>query len=279
MIRLRLKIARLRRGFLKVKDAAEFIEKQGAIQLSDGRTAQARTYLSYEGGERSISAPILEQLEEAFHVQQRGWLQLGNRETEEQLRAELRRLEEEARGKALRSRYPALQDANSHASASVNQLTANSNIIDIKPSQFVPVRRIPVLSGDEIASFLAGDREQAMTGRAVTVPESINTNESCFGYVIPEHDVSMTGAGGVSFPPGTEAVFDADQDVLPDNFLLIRPRGMRGWLFRQYQAGLPLSVAKEYTLRALNMAVEPIRVTDPENWEVGGRLIATLHKW
>lgn len=118
-----------------------------------------------------------------------------------------------------------------------------------------------------------------MLGRTIAAPESINAGESCFAYVIAENDRSMEGAAGVSFPPGTELIIDADQDVLPDNYLLLRIKGMKTWLLRQYQAGLPLSMAREFTLRAINPAVEPIRVTDPGQWEIGGRLIATLHKW
>jgi len=118
-----------------------------------------------------------------------------------------------------------------------------------------------------------------MTGRTIVAPASMEPGNGCFGYVIAENDMSMVGTNGASFPPGTEAVFDADQDVLPDNFLLCRPKGMKSWLLRQYKAGLPISVACEYSLHALNPAVEAIRVTNPELWEIAGRLVITINKW
>ncbi len=115
--------------------------------------------------------------------------------------------------------------------------------------------------------------------RTLVVTASTDAADTDFGYIIPVNDRSMEGVGGDSFPPGTEAVFDIAREIHPGDFLLIRPKGMQGWLLRQYQGGLPLSLAKEYTLRALNPVVEPIRVTDPENWDVGGRLIKVLRTY
>ncbi len=115
--------------------------------------------------------------------------------------------------------------------------------------------------------------------RTLIIAESTDDADTMFGYIIPANDRSMEGPGGDSFPPGTEAIIDIARPIQPGDFVLIRPKGMQGWLLRQYQGGLPLSLAKEYTLRALNPVVEPIRVTDPQNWDVGGRLIKVLRTY
>jgi hypothetical protein len=208
-------------------------------------------------------------------------LQHGKGETEMELRREVMRLEAEARRKTRQSRIPAPSsavDLNGLVTGEVNQLTANNDDFPINPSQIGAVRRIPILSGNDVTQFRAGKRDFPM-GRTLILPQSDTLTETTFGYQIPYDDHSMAGADGLPFPAGMECTFDSAREIQPGDFLLIRPKGMAGWLFRQYQAGLPISMAKEFTLRAINPSVEPIRVTDPENWEIGGRLTRTVNHY
>jgi len=268
--RLRLKIARLRRGFVTTEDAAAYLDS-----LPEPRRISARAYKGWETGERVPSTPVLyDILEQELAVTPRGWLKSGNGEAYAALQADFARLDTAKRKELRNARKPQLVSSQQ----SVYQLTANPSNFDTNSSQSVPLRRIPVLSGDDIAPFLAGEREAFMAGPTVVIPPEIGSPDA-WSYVVPEYDESMVGAGGVSFPPGTGLVFDPGEDVLPGKFLIARPRGLAIWLFRRFACGLPLSVADEFDLEALNPAVKPIRVTDRQSWEFGGRLTLTFHRW
>jgi transcriptional regulator with XRE-family HTH domain len=284
MTKLRIRIARLRFGFLLLEDAAAHIEAQKAILKSNGEPASGRAYASYERGERNLSPRILEQIEAAFRVQPRGWLSRGSGETEQELRIMLRKAEQEAKKKSREKRLsnlPVTDSLNGLVGGAVNQLTANNDDFAISQSQIVPIRRIPVLTGDQIAQFRAGKRDFPMTGQAYVLLDSVEPSDTIFCHIIPETDHSMEGAEAISFPPGTRCIIDTALDIEPGHWVLVRMKGMQNWLLRQYRAGLPLSLAKEYTLWAINPAVEAIRVTDPKEWEVGGRMIEsqTTRKW
>lgn len=268
--RLRLKIARLKRGFVTTEDAAAYLDA-----LPEPRRISARAYKGWETGERIPSTPVLyDILEREFAITPRGWLRNGSGETYAALQAEFARLDAAKRKELRNARKPqSVRDQQS-----VYQLTPNPSNFDINSSQSVPLRRIPVLSGDDIASFLAGEREAFMAGPTVVIPPEIGSPDA-WCYVVPEHDEAMVGSGGVSFPPGTGLVFDPREEVFPGKFVIARPQGLSIWLFRRFVAGLPLSVADEFDLEALNPAVKPIRVANRQNWEFGGRLILTFHRW
>ena len=273
--KLRLKIARLRRGFATTEDAADYLHG-----LPKPRRITARAYKGWEAGERIPGNQLgYDILEEEFDIRPRGWLQDGGGETYAALQEEFARLDHARRMEAREARRSiANPPPASKSSVLVYQLTPKSSDFDISSSHSVPLRRIPVLSGDDIASFLAGEREAFMAGPTVVIPPDCGSADA-WSYAIPEHDESMVGPGGISFPPGTYLIFDPQEDVLPGKFMIARPKGLKIWLFRRYVAALPLSAAREFKLEALSPMVEAMRVTDRENWEFGGKLIFTLHRW
>jgi hypothetical protein len=273
--KLRLKIARLRRGFATTEDAAEYFDA-----LPEPRRITARTYRGWEGGERIPSTPgLYDVLEQELQVNPRGWLKNGAGEGYATLQEEFARLDAARREEARKARKGLADTGQSgKGSALVYQLTPNPRDFDISSSQSVPLRRIPVLSGDDIAAFLAGEREAFMAGHTVVIPPEAGSPDA-WSYVIPDRDEAMVGTGGISFPPGTGLVFDPREDVPPGKFMIARPKGLKIWLFRRFVAGLPLSAVSEFKLEALNPSVEPIRVSDREKWEFGGRLILTFHRW
>jgi transcriptional regulator with XRE-family HTH domain len=271
--KFRLKIARLRRGFVTTEDAAAHFDA-----LPKRRRITARAYKGWESGERLPGARTLYPiLEEELRVDREGWLANGGGESLSELTEIFAKLDIEKRLAAKEVRQGmAAGPAMAQASAIVYQLTAKAPNFDIKASQSVPLRRIPVLSGDNFASFMAGERDAFMAGPTVIIPEHLNASADTWCWVVPKDDEAMVGPGG-SYPPGTELVLDPRQDVLPGKLLVIRPAGANFWLFRRYAAGLPLSAATSFTLEAFNPAVEPIRVTNPREWELGGRLILTFN--
>lgn len=272
--KLRLKIARLRRGFATTEDAADYFDT-----LPGARRITARSYKGWEAGERIPSNNALyEIVEQELGVKPSGWLKNGNGESYESLRADFAKLDVARREEARDARKGLAGVSKGKSSALVYQLTPNPSDFDISSSHSVPLRRIPVLSGDDIASFLAGEREAFMAGPTVVIPPDLGSPDA-WSYVIPAHDEAMVGTGGVSFPPGTGLVFDPREDVPPGKFMIARPKGLKVWLFRRFVAGLPLSAVSEFELGALNAVVKPIHVTDIGSWEFGGRLILTFHKW
>jgi hypothetical protein len=266
--RLRLRIARIRAGFTTLTAAAKAVDARLPIT--------ARTYSGYETGPNVPEAMLIQQLERFFKAPQ-GWLLNGQGETVEQLEAALTEAQTGIGRNAKRKESPA--DA-VQSQDGVNQLTSNILKLDIKSSQSVPSSRIPVLLADEIASFLASNGDYAMNAaRMLTVPESVPVGPKVYCHVIPEDDFSMVSDDGLSFAPGDELIFDGAMDVPHGKFLLIRPKGSETWLLRRYEGGAAFSKASEFTLHALNPAVSPIRVTDREAWEFGGRLIRRLEKF
>lgn len=271
--KFRLKIARLRRGFVTTEDAAAHFDA-----LPKPRRITARAYKGWESGERLPGARSLYPiLEEELRVARDGWLANGGGESLSELQEIFAKLDVEMRLAAKEVRQGmAAGTTMAQPSAIIYQLTSKAQDFDINASQSVPLRRIPVLSGDSFASFIAGERDALMAGRTVIIPEHLNASADAWCWVIPKDDETMVGPGG-NFPPGTELVLDPRQDVQPGKLMVIRPKGAQFWLFRRYAAGLPFSAAKEFTLEALNPSVEPIRVTNPREWEFGGRLILTFN--
>lgn len=278
-MKLRLRIARLQAGYLKKEDAAQAIDASGAVKLRSGRTIIARTYKNYEDASgNAISPEIADQLENFFGTR-RGWILHGKGESIEALRRMATELEKQAREQARKKRLPILSPSSENGSASdqVNQLTANIDNFAITPSQFVPVCRIPVLSGDDISTFCAGNREFPMNEQAlVAVEDSTNL----FLYILPQTDLSMDAGGALAFPPGTRCIIDTSAQIQPGCFVLVRFAGM-DWTLREYRAALPFEFAKAFTLAAINPAFEPIRIENQGDVEIAGRLIETQisRKW
>lgn len=265
LTRWRLRIARLKHGWATTKAAASYVETVGA--------ATDRTYKSYEEGQRRVPWEAAEKLAKAFNVSPQ-WLRNGSGETREQLLQQIVALQEAM--KDMPTRVVALGgEPKNDAAQSLNQLTSKVVKLDIKPSQLVPAGRIPVLLAEGIASFLAGERDDLMAGPTLPVSEEF-AGPDHFCYEIGPSDTSMVGTEGDSFPPRTVLIINTDaqalQDETPPFYVMARPKGMKGWLFRRLESPLPLSVATEYTLRALNPAIDPIRVSDPAKWQIAGKL-------
>jgi hypothetical protein len=268
--RLRLRLARLNAGFATLEAAKQAVDR--ALPIT------ARTYGGYETGPNMPDAHMVQHLERFFNCP-RGWLLSERGETIEDLKAKLAAVEAGIGRKARRKDVSGEPD-NAQSQEGVNQLTPNIIKLDISPSHSVPFNRIPVLLGNEIASFLFGGGDYEMNAaRMLTVPESVPAGPKVYCHVMPDDDFSMVSESGLSFAPGDELIFDGALDVPHGKFGLFRAKGMEPWLLRRYEGGAAFSKASEFTLHALNPAVSPIRVTDREAWEFGGRLIRRLEKF
>lgn len=272
---LRLRIARFRAGYATLAAAERLVENAGIMS--------ARTYRGYESNHRPLPVRLIETLERLFDIKA-GWLEHGAGESKESLERAVAELEREA-GERVRDLMSAPHQGRGEkgsALAGVNQLTPQQREVVINPSHLVPTGRIPVLLADEITAFLAGQRDDLMAGPTLPVSEEFSGPDH-FCYEIGPSDTSMVGAEGHSFPPRTALIINTNaqvwQDETPPFYVLARRRGMKGWLFRRLEAALPLSVAAEFTLRALNPAIEPIRVSDPSQWEIAGRLVADQRRY
>lgn len=121
-----------------------------------------------------------------------------------------------------------------------------------------------------------------MAGSALPVSEEF-AGPDFFCTEIGASDTSMVGDKGDTFPPRTVLIINTNraawEDETPPFYVLARPKGMKGWLLRRLDAALPLSVASEFTLSALNPNIETIRVSDPAKWEIAGRLVADQRRY
>ena len=264
-LRARIRMARIRAGYATLEEAKRIVE----IRLP----VKGRTYAGYETGPNVPDLAIIHELETFFNVPM-GWIATGDGRSAAELEAVLKEAESAIGRKAKR------KEEDSGQKQGVNQLTSNLLQIDIKPSQFVPSGRIPVLLVHEIASFLASGGDYAMDpARMLTVPESVPVGPLVYCYVIPAGDFSMVAREGLSFAPGDELILDGALDVEHGGYLLIGPAGSGQWMLRRYEGGASFLQASEFMLYALNPAVSPVRVTDRAAWDYGGRLIRRLEKF
>lgn len=276
-VSLRLKIARLRH-FPRAIDAIRVLEERFNLK--------GRTYRAYERGEKRPRAETAANLERLYKVTPPGWILAGGGESLAELEATFKSLQKKAREKLGGALDDEDEDGqpggtllafpDGKTAGAVNQLTSQ---FDIDSSQRRPDRRIPVLTADEIAPFLsrAGAPEE-MPGRTLPLPPDLAAGLRAFTYELPAHDYSMVG-GAINIAPLTLMIIDPDQDILPGNILMARPKGARGWLIRRYQAALPLAIADAFELHAANPSVDPLRITDKTGWDIAGRMIYTLQRW
>jgi len=273
MMRLRLRIARLLHGWSTARDAACYVEGVGA--------AKERAYKSYDEGQRTLTLKAIEKLAAAFEVDA-DWLRHGSGETRAELQRRFSALNEQAKTTPRRMITAGEMEQNPSGKQNLNQLTSNIAQVDINASLLVPTGRIPFLLGEAIALFLAGKRDWAMAGSTLPVPEEF-AGPDFFCTEIGASDTSMVGEKGDSFPPRTVLVINTNraawEDETPPLYVLARPKGMKGWLLRRLDSALPLSVATEFTLSALNPNIETIRVSDPAKWEIAGRLVADMRRY
>jgi hypothetical protein len=170
--------------------------------------------------------------------------------------------------------------------ASIPKSRIGNNVVDLQinhsgkqnasqSSITVGIRHIPILPKDKISAWLAGERSfEMLSAKPLPIPDMPNLGPRTWAHPIADNDFSMTGPGDISYPPRTLLTVDPDQTIVPGDRIVIRKRGVGEWLVRRYQAPWPLPAdlakAQEFTLVAANPSFEPIRVTNPSDWEVGG---------
>ena len=174
--------------------------------------------------------------------------------------------------------------------ASIPKSRFENNVVDLpinhpiklvapESSITLEIRHIPILPDEKISVWLAGERSfEMLSAKRLPIPDMPNLGPRAWAYQISLNDFSMTGIGDHSYAPGAFLVIDPDQKIVPGDCIVIRPRGETQWMVRKYQAALPLpqdfDKAKEFTLVATNVSFEPIRVTSPRAWELGGCVMA-----
>lgn len=111
------------------------------------------------------------------------------------------------------------------------------------------------------------------------IPNRIGAGKRAFAWEIPPGDQSMNGGDNVC-TPGTYLIVDPDQDVLPEQWLLVSLKGHERLFFRIYQAALPLSalpLSETFTLFAANPFYEPIKIRSRKSYLYAGRVLSTMH--
>lgn len=157
----------------------------------------------------------------------------------------------------------------------VNQLNQNDTILDISPSQTAAVRRIPILSGNDIRKFADGEGVRVMATQDIPVPAQLNLSADSFGYEIPANDVSMMyGEGGQSFPPGSMLIIDRQAEIIPGSYVIADVEGFEQLIVRRYIASLP-NMTTGYELEAINPAFKPLTVRDTK-CRILGRAVWTM---
>jgi transcriptional regulator with XRE-family HTH domain len=155
-----------------------------------------------------------------------------------------------------------------------NQLTGD---FTETPSQPVDVRCIPILSASQTIIFIA--EGNLMSTDWLPIPNRIGAGKRAFAWEIPPGDQSMNGGDNVC-TPGTYLIVDPDQDVLPEQWLLVSLKGHERLFFRIYQAALPLSalpLSETFTLFAANPFYEPIKIRSRKSYLYAGRVLSTMH--
>ena len=106
----------------------------------------------------------------------------------------------------------------------------------------------------------------------IPLPPGVSAGARAFAFHIPADDISMTGQGEHSLPPGTLCWIDQDKTISPGDFCLVRAVD-GAWTIRRYKASFPYGRAASFTLEALHPSFEPVRVTDEAQWFIAGRVI------
>ncbi len=208
-----------------------------------------------------------------------GWLLAGAGESVADLR------EAEAAIKAKDRANPALQkilayldtDENRGNVVPINQL---ERAPQLTYGKFAQIRHIPVLTAGEIIDLMAGRRtiDEMSIQRFIPVVADTDLGPRSIAHVVRADDFSMTSAGGYSIPPNTELIIDRDREIQPGDFILVRHRSEDEFMVRRYKASQRHGVATRFTLEALNPSFEPIRVDDPSEYEIAGRLVRKLER-
>jgi hypothetical protein len=251
---LRLKIAVLSQH----RSSTPFLERLEA----EGVVTKGAFYYHFSGDKRPSKVDIIAAYERLLGTP-RGWIADGDGETL----------------KDLREAYQALDDRdmeNPVLRRILNKLVNHgAQQTGTESGKLLEIRHIRILSDDQITALISGTAVvKDLAGPQRTIPVSAAVSSDAFIFVIPEHDHSMTATAFPSMPPGTQLLIDRAAPIRPGDFLLIRPVNKPAWMVRRFRAQGPYGETAQFTLAALNPHFEPIRVTDPDAWQVAGRVIS-----
>lgn len=240
----RLTWARRRVGFAKGSDAIKAMQDNSRVPM--------RTYYSHEAGQRvPDNDEVIELYCSTFKVS-RDFLLFGNGPERDEYLASLD-----------------LDEA-----GEINQAFEAPKV---RPSQFGPVRYIPVLTASEVRSLFLGQWDlTSMSGDHLPVPQHLRAGPRSFVYQIPADDRSMVSVDSTSFLPGTPVLIDPDEVIMPDKFMLVQPANWPAPILRQLHSSFPYVPAEPrfpLTLRALNPAFQPIVVENDGDCQIFGRAI------
>lgn len=115
-----------------------------------------------------------------------------------------------------------------------------------------------------------------MSSDQLPAPAQINAGPQAYTYQIPADDSSMVGNGHRSFHPGDFLVIDPDRVIKPGEFMLVWLPGWTEPALRQLQSSRPIDPVDphyDFTLVALNPNFAPVKVSDPRDVEICGRLV------
>ena len=177
----------------------------------------------------------------------------------------------------IRASIPKLKSASNGVGLPINHPIKQ---LELTPSKTLQILYVPILPDGEVSAWLSGGRSFEMSLiKTLPIPDMPNLGPRTWAHVIAQSDFSMTGIGDRSYPPGSILIIDPDRPIIPGDRIVIRPRDVTQWLVRKYQAAWTLPAdfanAKRFMLIATNPSFEPIRITKPDAWELGGRVMAS----
>lgn len=235
---------------------------------ADDVISRGAFYSHYSGKRWPTEAKVLSEYGRRLGVPHR-WLSEGYGESIEDLQAALALVGD-------RKTYPDLQRILPFFPPPRTQGSAvNQQLQEIAADSFIisQIRHIPILQDRLIAGYLSGERAADMMEDTIPVTSDLKAGPRAFGYRVAEGDRSMTRANGRGFLPGTPLVIDPDAPISPGCYVLAKPRARASYLLRRYQAAFDHDGTQPFTLEAVNPSFEAIRVTDPDSWEIAGRVI------
>ena len=158
----------------------------------------------------------------------------------------------------------------------LNQLTRDS---ELPPFHADRVRYIPLLTdGNQINQRLADNGHRMKISQKLPIPLQIGAGERTFAWKIPSGDASMLCCV-LGYAPGTFVIVDPDQDVHPNQFILVKKNTPDApWIVRRYESTKSMLYAEKFSLTALNPRVKPEVVTREDQYVLGGVVIYVMHR-
>lgn len=158
-----------------------------------------------------------------------------------------------------------------YGDAPLNQLTRE---VHPQASQQLEFRSIVALPATEEEN--AGGN--SIMQNILRFPRELEAGPNARLWKIPDGDVSMVGES-YAFAPGTSLIIEPDQKIQPGHIVLCRPRIYDQWIVRRFKAQAPLAAVQSYKLVAANAFYDPIEINAPEECEIWGRVVYSIHRW